>query len=326
MMSSLHLNGLINFRNDRWLWVAFAVFIFGASKGIAHGLKQMVELNTISDDGGDKSTHTAPIPEDSIGQDTLRTLYESPNNDISIAATSLLLKRMLYSTADGEAWLDDFFSTSSKVRQSANQLAELYWQHPQGNGPAAKVVDDLFGLIDLMGKNDSMQARTIRAAYACARHQALLGDVKPMTALRMLSLTMLQDKTKQRIVMCPNMRPAQFAPWVRAVKALMHESSKSKSRLARALGDLHNAPSSSDQTDSIWLDEESIELDIRPLAELRGYSPPPIDLELPSDLRSRPPRFHEESPEETEVRRRRREAMVFHEGTGIIDHNNIYTT
>lgn len=34
-------------------------------------------------------------------------------------------------------------------------------------------------------------------------------------------------------------------------------------------------------------------------------------------------RFHEESPEETEVRRRRREAMVFHEGSGALAREDI---
>lgn len=38
---------------------------------------------------------------------------------------------------------------------------------------------------------------------------------------------------------------------------------------------------------------------------------------------SRRARFHEESPEETEVRRRRREAMVFHEGSGALGRDDI---
>lgn len=38
---------------------------------------------------------------------------------------------------------------------------------------------------------------------------------------------------------------------------------------------------------------------------------------------SRRARFHEESPEETEVRRRRREAMVFHEGSGALGREDI---
>ena len=97
---------------------------------------------------------------------TFKTLTESPNSEIRHATIVLLAKRLLTTARARDAYIDDFFSPSAKVRNQASQLDELFWNlNLHGSSPA--VLRDFSWLIQLTRRSESAGSR-------------VLGDLRPV--------------------------------------------------------------------------------------------------------------------------------------------------
>ncbi|GAM82653.1 hypothetical protein ANO11243_006350 [Dothideomycetidae sp. 11243] len=318
------------------------VFLIVATKGIARGLRHMVEINTIYQ-GDVQEKPAMPKPEDSVALSTLQELIRSPNKEIATSASILLFHRFLASTDDTASWIGDFFSPSPAIRRSAQRLDDMF-DALQIKDSVPPIRHAFAKLISLSVDSDSMAARTIRAAYAHAQARAKANDTYPMHCLESLSLRMY-DLRENWVIICPGMKAAQVIPWTAAMKSmqvLMKTSSARRSRSSglnsvhlEALHALHAAGAMNEVDDNHDADFDLVEeLDAdADESSSDEDSVSPLDADSHDLLRRfgldsphRRPRFHEESPEEAEVRRRRREAMVFHEGVGTVGREDIYTT
>lgn len=316
--------------SDRILWLGAGFVLFAVAKGVAYGLRRIVDINTIVT--SEATSPREPRPEDSISINTLKTLIESPNTEIRNATILLLMKRLIATPQARDAYMDDFFSPSAEVRRKATQLDDLFWNfNIHTSSPA--ILEDFSWLIDITRKSESDGARTIRAAYKHIRDTATAQNMSQLTMFHVLAMAMKITRD-QRVIICPDMTREQVRPWLKAMQALL--TGKSASRDAAVAEALHllNNPSLEDgpedwedglpskatstggynigfscaESQANWLTSNT------PFARAIG--------EIVTSQRGNPI-FREESPEEVEVRRRRREAMVLHEGSGMLDRNDI---
>ncbi|KAK6432239.1 hypothetical protein LTR95_011589 [Oleoguttula sp. CCFEE 5521] len=79
--------------NDRWLWLGAGITLYIMAHGIRYAVRDILRLTEVPDEWGtDVETKQATV-EDSIPISTLKTLYSSPNSNISEAATALIMTR-----------------------------------------------------------------------------------------------------------------------------------------------------------------------------------------------------------------------------------------
>jgi len=326
--------------DDRWLWLGLGVFLFAASKGIAYGLQDVVTLSTISDVNISEVKKDQRL-EESINIKTLWTLTKSPNPDIASSAASVLISRFTADPASTRAWSDDLFAADISVRLRAYRLLIHISEHCLEATlivllPASSVI----GLLRFSLHDESRAGDTVRDAYHVALRLRDQGKEHAWTALLRLS-TVVEDYRKderERIgrgpsihVILPSipMNDKIVVHWCRAMRRMLqvrdHQSDALYQSSVAAIGRVEKGECSSleDHGLASYGLRNLDEIDMRN-AEVRLADDEPGDIGLPlMPRRHRTARFHEESPEETEVRRRRREAMVLHEGSGDVGRDDI---
>ncbi|KAK6428463.1 hypothetical protein LTR95_015393 [Oleoguttula sp. CCFEE 5521] len=79
--------------DDRWLWLGASVTLFLMAHGIRYAIRDTLRLTEIPDDWDSNVEVKQENIENSIPIATLKTLYSSPNFNISDAATALIMTR-----------------------------------------------------------------------------------------------------------------------------------------------------------------------------------------------------------------------------------------
>ncbi|KAH0288617.1 hypothetical protein KCU62_g5024, partial [Aureobasidium sp. EXF-3399] len=110
---------------DRHLWIGFGIFLFVAVKGVERCLQTTIQLSEIYDPQHAKAANGTQA-EDSISLEALSTLVTSPNQEISNAATSLLLSRFTQDHKATSHLTEDLFSPKPSVRTSAKRILDLF--------------------------------------------------------------------------------------------------------------------------------------------------------------------------------------------------------
>ncbi|PNS20331.1 hypothetical protein CAC42_5781 [Sphaceloma murrayae] len=279
--------------SDRWLFLGFGLTLLAATHLISRALTHLLDLNLIHDPD---YPHSAPsTPSDSIPLTTLSVLAKSPNADISRSATLLLLSRLSSPSSRHQSFLDDLFSPSLTTRRSAAQLHALFLS-PAYRASVPDPVRQWRGLLHASVASESSAGQTVRAVYWHARALGEKGETRPMEQLRMLAAEMAQTESR-RVWVWTEIREGEIGVWIGVMRDWADQDAKKALQAGwepgRRMG---------------W---EGIDGERDGLPLGRNWAA------------ARRPRLHEESDDVVDVRRRRREAMVLHEGEGLVHRNDI---
>ncbi|GAB7354048.1 hypothetical protein MBLNU459_g4628t2 [Dothideomycetes sp. NU459] len=286
--------------DDRWLWLGLGLWL-RYSQGITCALQDTVQLSEIKDPNITKANVESDA-EEAIGLDALHTLSRSSNPDIANAALSLLISRFALSDAGCDSLTLELFSPSAQTRRRAKQVLELIDSQP------------------------------------------LAADVHKPDVLRVERVQELRNATKSDDVRTQSMCMAffrSFGPLSQGIGSLAGVADAVEAAMGLPLplpagSAFQSYAFSNNGMRALALDHDGAAGDplgrryprttlgaLEPLAELLERTDGIIQSLGRNVDGSRRARFHEESPEETEVRRRRREAMVFHEGSGALGREDI---
>lgn len=255
------------------------------------------------------------------------------------SATSLLLKRFC-NIQDVDEWISDIFSPSIATRRSAEKLLRIY------DSTSAKKPDIVYlrGLISHLtfdGSTENGTYQTIKSAYSSACNLRADGHMNAWNSLRSLSLFLERHADHQRrrgeaevrnsdempFIVVPELSERTVEPWALAQRTLftVHDPA-SRSRVKETFMRWYTAESGEYTINDQRQPDRHELIDPRDAMERFGgnyFAHGDARNDSPA-LWGRTARFHEESPEEAEVRRRRREAVVFHEGSGSIEQEDIF--
>jgi len=351
-----------NAPNDRWLWLGLGkcfhhhhrtphltspgIFLFVATKSISKALIETVDLNTIHAPESETTAPTTSV-ESTLDPKTLRALSASPNADIARSATEILLTRFLTHDTEPTEWAADLFSASATTRRKALYLFDYlfaFLHSPLAAGIPEPDVLKLKGLVYRSGTFETAGARTLRSAYRAAVARKKNGLLDAWNALRRVSAMLDRPMVEGvRIVVLESMNERQVTHWARAQRRLLElgeqlaredlmflESVKAMKRAGQVAEDEGEEETEDEveEYDDVELDggeREGVEITRRD--QLQDILQRIVDGDLTPDsaaVPGRTARLHEESPEEAEVRRRRREAVVVHVGGGAVGREDIF--
>ncbi|TKX24947.1 hypothetical protein C1H76_2790 [Elsinoe australis] len=323
--------------DDRWLYLGFGVVLFAATHLISHGLTTIANLNTISPSSSTFGASPSPSsPEDSLALATLSHLATSPNADIFRSSTLILLERLAKSQAARQSVLDDLFSPCAATRRRAKKLHQLYESSRFEGRVSASPTANWRGLIDASLNYASPAAVTVRAVYWHARALAEKGREGPMRQLEKLAGELGQAGLGF-VLVWPEIKEVQVVAWINVMLGLLKEKSEAPGteRFLKAMKILEEVGEMEGDPEEAWLmmlmrGKEGREMvegwreGRRSGAGFEGIDGDRGNLPLSRGWDdTRRARFHEESAEVAEVRRRRREAMVFREGGGTVNRSDI---
>jgi len=199
----------------------------------------------------------------------------------------------------------------------------------------------LKGLVYRSKDLDTAGARTLRSAYHAAVARKENGFLDAWNALRRVSAVLERAMECVPIVVLESMNERQVVHWARAQRRLLDlgdqearedlmflEAIRAMNRAGKVQGDQaeDDVEDEAEEFDDVYLDGgerdqvEVADLDLRAVLQRFEH-----DLESGNiTLEGRAARPHEESPEEAEVRRRRREAVVVHVGGGAVGREDIF--
>ncbi|KAI4716486.1 hypothetical protein E4T48_07308 [Aureobasidium sp. EXF-10727] len=305
---------------DRHLWLGFGVFLFVAVKGIEKCLRTTIKLSEIYDPVYAKAANGTQA-EESISLEALSTLVTSPNQDISNSATSLILSRFAQDDSATSSLTNDLFSPSADTRLSAKRTLDLF----------DTLATDFYPLNDtavssLHDKSNPTVQVMCRAYFKAARkyRQGRLATLVEIADAVEESTRITHNRTR-RAHRYPETHfvfpqqgegsegaaaPARFQPVSQRVESLVdmlaEQAVMTRPMVRFAAPGEQNSDGASSTTSGLPALED---LDV-------------VDDEVPHAAAARA-RFQASSNHEAEVRRQRREAMVLHEGGGVIGSEDI---
>ncbi|KAI4740794.1 hypothetical protein E4T50_08772 [Aureobasidium sp. EXF-12298] len=303
---------------DRHLWIGFGVFLFIAVKGIERCLQTTIQLSEIYDPQHAKAANGTQA-EESTSLEALSTLVTSPNQDISNAATSLLLSRFTQDDSATSSLTQDLFSPSSDTRVRAKRTLDLF----------DALANDLFPLNDnvvasLHDKSNPTVQIMCRAYFKAVRkyRQGRLASLVDIADAVEESTRIVHHRSRRThrhpeshfvFPQQEGVTEARFQPVSQRVESLVDmlaEQAIATRPMRRFV-----APGESSGDTSPLASRSPPALD-----ELGDGFDDDDDDEAPHTARTR---FQASSNHEAEVRRHRREAMVLHEGGGVIGSEDI---
>ncbi|KAG8623062.1 hypothetical protein KVT40_008038 [Elsinoe batatas] len=343
--------------DDRHLYIGLGLTLLLSTRLISLALQRTTTLNLIhhSQSNPHAAPHpnphslphsrpddlppSSPDPTPSLPLSSLSTLSSSPNPDIARSATRLLLERLAFSPSARSSFIDDVFSPDPHIRQQAKYLADLYGKFYPYEGESENPLVPWRGLLGRGNvASETPAERTVRRAYALAKGMEGRDGGDAMGRLRRLSGAWTGGR--RGVVVCQKMREGQVVVWIEVMKGLAERGWDvgSVALGARLIGEARGmegleAGEVWEVLKGDWLersrrgqsgeglrlarwDDEDDEADI-------GWGGIDGDASnLPLARVERRPRFHE-GMEVEHIRRRRREAMVLHEGEGVVDRDDI---
>ncbi|GAB7341456.1 hypothetical protein MBLNU457_7695t1 [Dothideomycetes sp. NU457] len=330
-----------NAPNDRWLWLGLGIFLFIATKQISLALIETVDLNTIH--APEETTTASTSAESTLDPKTLGVLSASPNADIARSATEILLSRFATHDSEPTEWVADLFSSSPTIRQKALSIFTLL--QTRGLAPHIPEPDvlKLRGLVHRSSRFETAGARTLRSAYHAAAARKKNGLLDAWNALRRVSAVLERPMMEGvPVVLAEGMNERQVMHWARAQRRLLElgeraaredlmflESVKAMRRAGMVAEDEgeEETGDEGEEFDDVELDGEAEGGDGSGRDQLQDILQRIVEGDLTSGnpaVPGRTARLHEESPEEAEVRRRRREAVVVHVGGGAVGRQDIF--
>ncbi|CAD0093382.1 unnamed protein product [Aureobasidium vineae] len=303
---------------DRHLWLGFGVFLFVAVKGVERCLRTTIKLSEIYDPVYAKAANGTQA-EESISLEALSTLVTSPNQDISNSATSLILSRFALDDSATSSLTHDLFSPSADTRLSAKRTLDLF----------DNLATDFYPLNDtavssLHDKSDPTVQVMCRAYFKAARKYrqgrlATLVDiadaVEGSTRITHNRVRRAQRYPETHFVFPQQEESAEvaasarFQPVSQRVESLVDmlaEQAVMTRPMVRFAAPGEQDGDGASSTTSGLPDLEDLDV---------------VDDEVPHAAARA--RFQSSSNHEAEVRRQRREAMVLHEGGGVIGSEDI---
>ena len=218
------------------------------------------------------------------------------------------------------------FSSSYGTRQRAKRVKELIEDLGLAHDIPTPEVLRLKGLIDRSIDSDTESARTIRTAYHAAQRRRIQGHDRAWNALKRLSAVMDRAERSVPLLALPESAEGHVVNWARAQRRRIEVDVYQRDLMYReAVAAMRGSPdelevNDEDESGRTRLVEQSFGREY----DLEGLSTEFEDSIHWREQSGRIPRFHEEeSPEETRLRRRRREAMVLHETDGPIGREDI---
>lgn len=199
----------------------------------------------------------------------------------------------------------------------------------------------LRGLVYRSSGLEAAGARTVRAAYHAAAARKKGGQLDAWNALRRVSAVLERPMVEGvPVVVLEGMSERQVTHWARAQRRLLElgermaredlmflESVKAMRRAGKVVEDGgEETEDEGEEFDDVGL-EEAEGVDVTRRDQLQDILQRIVEGDLTSDspaVPGRVARLHEESPEEAEVRRRRREAVVVHVGGGAVGREDIF--
>lgn len=199
---------------------------------------------------------------------------------------------------------------------------------------------DLAGLLSLSLRDETSRGDTIRAAYRASK--SLLTQGKELAWVALVRLSSVVDGTgitftdpdgKDSKILVPEggVNERNVVHWCRAQRRLLQvHDAQNDAMYLRALDSMRRvargeegSPYGYSETGFGRAGRRTEDDCGNPGLRLADDEPGDIGFEEPPPVH-RTARFHEESPEEAEVRRRRREVMVLHEGAGVVGRDDIF--
>ncbi|KAF4555885.1 Hypothetical protein D9617_2g058500 [Elsinoe fawcettii] len=317
--------------DDRYLYLGLGLTLLLSTRLISHALTRTATLNLISPSSSSNPTHpfppTDPDPTPSLHITSLSTLATSPNPDLSRSATLLLLERLAQSPAQTRSYIDDLFSPCAATRQKGRYLDELFALPAYSFRAAENPASEWRGLLDVSLELETPAARTVRGAYKLARGLEGKGRVAVMGRLKGLAARL--ETGSRAVLICEGMREGQVVAWIEVMKGLVTRGTDvgriaKAARLIREAGEMEGL-----DAEEVWellrgeweagLRREKVTWE----TEIGWGGIDGDGDNLPLSRAGRRPRFHEDEPEMADLRRRRREAMVLHEGDGMVHRDDI---
>ncbi|KAL2031659.1 hypothetical protein VTO58DRAFT_107010 [Aureobasidium pullulans] len=303
---------------DRYLWLGFGAFLFVAIKGISQTLRTTIRLSEVYDPDHAKAANDIQA-EDSISLDALATLVTSPNQDISSSATSLILSRFTQDPSACKTLTTDLFSSTPSTRHKAKEVLYLFDSLSLDLYP----FDDA-SVSNLHDKSDRRLQHACQAYFYATRkyRQGRLNSL--VQVAEMVEDSMRAGQSVRRVrreaveshFVFPGqgdesgeegeMMAARFQPVSQRVESLVDmlaEQAVTTRPLVRFASSGEQSTASSTTSELPALEEVDPNEDTAGSARLRR---------------------HAQSNHEAEARRRRREAMVLHEGGGRIGMEDIH--
>ncbi|KAI5274457.1 hypothetical protein E4T47_02644 [Aureobasidium subglaciale] len=300
---------------DRYLWLGFGAFLFVAVRQISSSLHTTIKLSEVYDPDHAKAANDTQA-EDAVSLEALSTLVTSPNQDISNSAISLILSRFAQDEQATSSLTLDLFSSSPATRLQAKQSLDLFDNH---------YTLDLYPLNDttvssLHDKSNPTTQLMCRAYFRAARkyRQGRLGSLVEI-AVAVEESTKISQRSQrgQRYpethFVFPQGREGdvvgRFQPVGQRVESLVDllaeqaVTTRPMVRFAAVASGETSGVASSTTSDLPDLEEVEVVVDDQP--------------------RVARARFQSSTNQEAEARRRRREAMVLHEGGGMIGTDDI---
>lgn len=259
------------------------------------------------------------------------------------SATSLLLNRFASSATSQESWINELFSSNLKTRQQAEHILRLYANYrlpPEISTPDVVHLSGLLGLVTLTNSDEDGITKTIQSAYHVALRRRAHGNNDAWQALHDLSQRLEHEAAVSRrlgysgarngagtaFIAAPWLEEWQIVYWVQAQQQILNVRDPEDIDLDLARETFWQRCEQADPNRIVsgrLVDlAEILDPDLRETENESSFTHELVDTGRPS-LWGRVPRFNEESPEEAEVRRRRRDVMVLHEGGGPIGREDI---
>ncbi|KAF2221870.1 hypothetical protein BDZ85DRAFT_320172 [Elsinoe ampelina] len=332
--------------DDRHIYIGLGLTLLLSTRLISLALHRTTTLNLIhpspTHPHATPPSHPAPSSPSStpsLPLPSLSTLSSSPNPDIARSATRLLLERLASSPTARSSFIDDIFSPRPHVRRQAKYLADLYAKFYPYEGEGENPLAPWRGLL---GRGDvaseTPAERTVRRAYGLARGMEGRDGGDAVGRLRRLSGAWMGGR--RGVVVCQRMREGQVVVWIEVMRGLVERGwDKGNVALgARLIGEAREMEGL--EPGEVWevLKGDWLEGDRRGKSggglRLARWDDEDDEAEigwggidgdasnLPLARVERRPRFHE-GVEVEHIRRRRREAMVLHEGEGVVDRDDI---
>ncbi|KAI5247314.1 hypothetical protein E4T43_02256 [Aureobasidium subglaciale] len=300
---------------DRYLWLGFGAFLFVAVRQISSSLHTTIKLSEVYDPDHARAANDTQA-EDAVSLEALSTLVTSPNQDISNSAISLILSRFAQDEQATSSLTLDLFSSSPATRLQAKQSLDLFDNH---------YTLDLYPLNDttvssLHDKSNPTTQLMCRAYFRAARkyRQGRLGSLVEI-AVAVEESTKISQRSQrgQRYpethFVFPQGREGdvvgRFQPVGQRVESLVDllaeqaVATRPMVRFAAVASGETSGVASSTTSDLPDLEEVEVVVDDQPRVSRA--------------------RFQSSTNQEAEARRRRREAMVLHEGGGMIGTDDI---
>ncbi|KAI5207790.1 hypothetical protein E4T39_01675 [Aureobasidium subglaciale] len=301
---------------DRYLWLGFGAFLLVAVKQISSALHTTIKLSEVYDPDHAKAANDIQA-EDAVSLEALSTLVTSPNQEISNSATSLILSRFAQDEEATSSLTLDLFSPSPSTRLQAKQSLDLFDNHytldlyPLNDTTVSTLHDKSNPTIQLMCRAYLRASRKYR--------QGRLGSLVEIAVAVEESTRISQSSPRaQRYpetthFVFPQGREGdvvgRFQPVGQRVESLVDLLAEQ----AVATRPMVRFASTSRDTSGV---ASSTTSELPALDEVEVVV-------VDDQTRVARTRFQLSTNQEAEARRRRREAMVLHEGGGMIGTDDI---